>query len=286
VTRIESARHNLLGVAWPVFLLLALAGGAQAKDTIKWAMLNIPPLWISEGPDKGLGIQDQLTHFLESRLSGYDHEEVAAPIARVTAEMQAGQHWCTQFIRKPEREKWAYFSIPALMVLPNGIVVRKNELGRFERFGSPLLLQSLLADHSLRFSVENQRAYGPLIDALLKKQPPTLEHSDTTLAINMLLAKRIDYLIESPVVAAYSAKQLEQQSSLVTLPIKEGGLPYLVRVACPKNAWGKHVIEEVDAILRVERAKPEFRQMMERWHDENGLHEIRRNYAPLFLKSD
>jgi len=284
MAQIGIAERALSGIHTLLLASFMLAGHAQAEATITWGMLNISPLWISYGPDKGQGIQDQLIHFLETRMPGYEHREVAAPIARVSAEMQNGYHWCTQFIQLPERDDWAYFSLPALIVLPNRIVIRKEQRDRFEQYGTPLELETLLADRSLRLSLERRRSYGPLIDPLLHRQASTSSHISTDQAIKMLLANRFDYLIESPIVASYTAKQLGKLENVVMLPIRGGELPYLVRVACPKNAWGKHVIEEIDAILRVERARPEYREIMERWHGDNDVREIRSNYDILSVK--
>lgn len=269
-----------------VAMQLSLACAAQAGETITWAMFNIPPLAIGSGPTKGQGIQDRVIRHLAEHLPAYEHQEVVAPIARASAEMQLGHHWCALFLRKPEREAWAEFSLPALMALPNWVVIRRTQLSRFQTFGTPLSLETLLADPSLRISVERERAYGSQIDPLLKPLTRLSLHLDTPQAVKMLLAERFDYFLESPAVAQYTARTLDLPDALIALPTNESGTPYLVRVACAKNAWGQQVIDEVNAVLRAERPKATYRRLMERWLDPAGVAEIRRHYDTLFLNSE
>lgn len=286
MVQIRALRRATLNIVWLMLVFIMPIDSALGNETITWGMLNIPPLWIRDGKDKGQGLQDQFTYFLESHLTGYEHHEVAAPIARVSAMIQIGDHWCTQLIRKPEREEWAYFSMPMLIVLPNEIVIRKDQRVQFERFGNPIVLESLLADRSLHLSTELRRSYGTEIDGLLKNRSLVPSHSNTRQAMAMLLANRFDYMIESPIVASYTAKQLEGQEKVIMLPIRESGRPYLISVACPKNDWGKRVIENVNAILLAERMKPEYREMMEKWYDEDGVREIRRRYDILLTNAN
>ena len=81
----------------------------------------------------------------------------------------------------------------------------------------------------------------------------------------------------------YSAKQLGHEGELVGLPFAEMTDAVLGRVMCPNSEVGRQVIRDVDGILKEERPKARYRQIMESWQDEDGVREIRRLYDVKFL---
>lgn len=283
----ERSRYGLLQhLAIALLAIWLLPGAATAKETITWGYSHSPPNRFAEGSYRGQGLHDQVRHFLQQQLSAYDHKEVVAPFARSMEEIKSGHPWCyLNATKNAEREKWAYFSLPALINLPYRVIIRKDEQARFDQFGA-LSLKTLLADRKLRTSLYRGATYGPIIDPLLQQRPPEQRHADTDQAIRMLLNDRIDYLIEFSITAFYLAKEQGQPGALLALPFKESGEPDITRVMCPNNAWGKKVIDQIDALLRVERPKLAYRKQLETWQGEEGTREIRRLYDDVFLRME
>jgi polar amino acid transport system substrate-binding protein len=211
---------------------------------------------------------------------------VQAPIPRVINEIKTGNHWCaTGFVKTAERETFAHFSVPAAFWLPPKIIVAKEKRAEFESRGE-LSLEQLLANRALRTGVVRARAYSPAIDALLLKNPPSEVHSDYIDGLKMLLADRLDYVIELPIRASYYAKRLGTDDKLVGLPFKEMSNHIPTHVMCPKNDWGQRVIGAISAVLRAERPTPRYRQIIETWSDEDSVRQIRKVYDSVLLKSD
>jgi len=102
----------------------------------------------------------------------------------------------------------------------------------------------------------------------------------------MLLAGRMDYLYVFPVFALYTARQLGHDGELVGLPFAEMTDAVIGRVMCPNSELGRQVIREVNDVLKAERPKARYRQIMESWQDEDGVREIRRLYDTKFLSAD
>jgi polar amino acid transport system substrate-binding protein len=274
------------GVLLALLATLAAASGAHAKDKITWGWIDNAPGSIPSGPDRNRGIEDQIRALLKERLTGYEHEEVQAPIPRVISEIKSGSHWCaTGFVKTAERETFAQFSLPAAFWLPPRIVVRRDRRADFESSGE-LSLEKLLATRTLRTGVVRGRAYSPAIDALLQQHPPAELHSDYIDGLKMLLSDRLDYVIELPIRAAYTTRRLGSEGQLVGLPFKEMSNHITTHLMCPKNDWGRQVVAEIDAVLRAERGSPRYRQIIETWSDDDSVRQIRRIYDTVLLKTD
>src|SRR6185436_16705514 len=116
------------------------------------------------------------------------------------------------------------------------------------------------------------------IDALLVKSPPAEFLSDYIDGLKMLLANRLDYVVELPIRASYYTKRLGSEGRLVGVPFKEMSNHITTYLMCPKNEWGAGVINEINAVLRAERATPRYRQIIEQWSDEDSVQQIRKIY--------
>lgn len=284
-TTIASPSHRwrlLRCLAVAVCVLLSTATNALAKEKITWGVPHAAPNQIVDGPDKGRGIRDQIQQLLQERLAQFEHQTVVATFPRIQTEMKRGELWC--FVgspRSPALEEFAVFSIPAQLSLPRRIIVKKKDLARFAAFGA-LSMEALLADGSMQTSFGRGVSFGPGIETLLTKYQPHV-HADDTDALRMLLAGRIDYLYVFPVFAMYTARQLSHEGELVGLPFAEMTDAVLGRVMCPNSELGRQVIREVDILLKEERPKARYRQIMESWQDEDGVREIRRLYDTKFL---
>ncbi|MBV8625035.1 MAG: TIGR02285 family protein [Herbaspirillum sp.] len=265
-------------------LLLALPTLlATAGDQIIWGRHHVPPYMIREGEWAQQGIFDLTLGVIREHLPQYDHVDLSAPFPRVITEIRKGSHWCyIGALKTSEREAYAYFSLPTSIFLPLRVIVRRD---RQSQFRSPQSLQALLQNRQLTTSVMRDRSYSPTVDRLLAAYPPRENYSEQVEAISMLLAGRIDYMIELPLLAFYQASVMGHPSELVAIPTQEADEVVFNRVMCPKNEWGRQVIEQVDKVLVAHRDKPYYRAIVQRWHDADSAAEIRKLYDSVFLKT-
>jgi len=271
--------HYLL---WPLLTSLACSS-AVAADQIVWGKYSVPPYMILEGERAHQGIFDMTRDILKENLPQYQHVELEAPFPRILSEIKKGSHWCYNgTLKTPERETYGYFSLPTSIFLPLRIVVRRDHLAQFKGQQS---LQALLQKHQLDTSVMRDRSYNPVVDKLLAAYPPKENYSEQVEAIGMLLAGRLDYMIELPLLAFEQASIMGHAGELVAIPMKETDDVVYNRVMCPKNEWGRNVIEQVNKVLRANRSKPSYRHIVEKWHDPESVAEIRKIYDDLFLKT-
>ena len=104
----------------------------------------------------------------------------------------------------------------------------------------------------------------------------------------MLLAGRADYTIEYPYVANYMAKkfQAEYDTKIESIPIMELQDFGQSSCACPKNDWGKKVIDDFDDMLEQVKRTPEFLKIMQLYHtDPKELEEIRQQVTNIIINT-
>lgn len=260
---------------------------ALAADRLNWGWFNAAPYMIAEGPDKGQGIFDQIRVLLKEEMPGYEHKDVQAPFPRIFQEIKNGNPWCfIGGVKNPEREALAYFSAPVAVFLPFKVVVRRDRLAEFAGPGGAISLAELMARDGVRTSYLRGRSFSPQINALLEQQANRQYHSEFNEALQMLLARRLDYLLELPIISTYSARQLGRDGELAAIPIREHGEPTVNRVMCPRTEWGKQVVAKVNAVLHAQRGTARYRAIVERWSDEESLRTIRAIYPTQILKAE
>jgi len=269
---------------YPLSLLtfLLTCHAAVAGDQITWGKYNVPPYMIREGTWAHQGIFDQALDVLKAQMPQYEHVELDAPFPRIYSEIKKGSHWCFNgALKTPQRESEGYFSLPSSIFLPLRIIVRRDRLAQFPQRPS---LESLLKDHQLITSVMRDRSYSPTVDRLLKAYPPREYYSEQVEAVGMLLAGRIDFMVELPLLAQDQARVMGHGGELVAIPMQEADEVVFNRVMCAKNEWGRQVVEAVNKVLLANRAKPFYRRIVEKWHDPESVTEIRGIYDKVFLK--
>lgn len=268
-------------------VLLCAATGAQAGNRITWGWFNAAPYMIADGAERQHGIFDEVRQLLRDELPHYTHKEVQAPFPRIVEEIRNGKPWCfVGGVRTPERDGYAYFSAPVAIFLPFKVIVHQSRLAQLGAVDGSVSLQALLGTRTLRTSVLKGRTFTPAIDALLARRPPSQYHSEFNEALRMLLANRLDYLIDFPLIASYTARQMGREGELVALAIRESTDYTFNRVMCARTEWGRKVIADVDAVLRTERATARYRQVVEKWSDPDGVIQIRKVYNGRFLGTE
>ncbi|MCJ2036223.1 TIGR02285 family protein [Methylobacterium sp. J-068] len=281
----------ILVTARPVPARAVEAPGAVSGKQVTWAIYDAAPYMITDGPEAGTGIADQVRHILTDRLADYTHNVLVVPFPRVVSSLKQGAEWCfVGGVRTPEREAFAYFSRPTGLFYPLRILVRASQRARFEAL-RPLSLAGLLREHpELRTSVLRNRVLAPDIDAILRASPVPQAHSEFGEAFRMLQNDRLDYLIEFSNIAAYyartTARTTGEPADWIGLPMTEEPEPVFSRVMCSRTPWGRAIIDRIDAILPAERATDRYRRIVEAWSAEEDLVKLRAVYDSSFLSSE
>lgn len=265
-----------------VMALLFTAPVNAEKEELRWAAVHWPPWMILEGPDKGQGIIDGLMAQMSAQLPQYQHIQEPINWGRYWLEASKGTHICNMMSQKtPEREKLAYFSTPSGVYRHIALIIRTDDL---DDWGNPeaISLASVMQNPKIKGIVESARSYGPLIDRVLKQQQNSNLESRALppgSIIEMLQLGRIDYTIEFPAVVKYLDSKNDSNVGLVSIPIQEMPKYGVSYMACPRNEWGKKVIEYLNQLLAEQRKDPElFNKLLSQHYSPAEIEELKRFY--------
>ncbi len=264
----------------------------EYKEMIMWNEMNFAPHFILDGPYKGMGFGDKVIPILMDALPEYNHKTFTGNTALMIERSKNGEHVCTiNFIKTEERKEYVYFSLPYIFVLPNGLIIREEDKGKFDKYidsEGKISLTSLLKTSDLKFGVSGKTAYGKGVDPLIsanKDNPNVVARYGKDLTeglLQMLDLKRIDYMLTYPDMRSFLTKKLNIQSKLRYITVAEMPKDYLLEahVGCAKNTWGQELIEKIDNLITTTDLIDKTADYYSYWLDEND----KKIYQGLFEK--
>ena len=250
-----------------VCLLGAFGQMCWAEETIHWLAINYPPAYFIDGPRQGEGFCDVAGNLFRQNLLRYQHDIIGnISIPRMLEFFkETEQTYCIPGLGVTIGQFPHTVYSKAMSVVPSpGIMIRKADLGRF--VASPneqVSIERLLQDQTLIMGLFAEGQYGERIDALIRqyKGQPHLQERvgiDPTAALNMLAARRIDYM---PVWAftvqtsLLEALPLEVRESLMFLPVVESPPAKDAHAVCNDTLLGREVVEQINQVLLQEPYK-------------------------------
>lgn len=141
----------------------------RAKEQITWMEAVAPPFFIHDGELRGQGYQDIIQDIVIENLPQYEHHHMKANISRHYQQWKQGEKSCAiAMFKTPERETFAYFSIPSVFTLPTVLIIHKEN---FKKLGGQknVSLQKLLESGSFVLGRSNNRSYGLTVDTILNQ---------------------------------------------------------------------------------------------------------------------
>lgn len=273
---------------------------AQAADKIVWLM---PEVDAAPGSASGAaagsaparrGLAQPLSDYLAAHWgSPAQHEVLIANVKRSWRMVEEGQQAChLGVLRTPEREAVAYF-VDTHLIPPHQLIIRRAALAKLPRYtDGDADLERIWAERQLRGAIVAGRSYGRGLDALLAKRPAGVMDEYTTPdfggnMLSMIAIGRADYTIEYDFVLAHQQELRTATAAgggagkvstadLVSVPIEGFSSPVISGIACPRTAWGKRTIDQVERVL----GTPQARQFL---RDEFFTHlspEAKARYGP------
>lgn len=248
------------------------------KEEIVWLTADFPPYVILGGPYKGMGNIDYMQRLVKNSLKKYKHMTVVANSKRIFHEIKNKDMVAyASALKSKEREKYAIFSVPYLLVLPNAVIVKKSKVKDIKPYmkRGHLFLDRSITHSDLLLGRSVGRAYGGVIDNILKRynghKNIHIYYKDLfKKSITELLKNNVDYIIGYPCEATYFTKEFKKEGSIVSIPV-EGMPDYLLAYyAVPKTRWGRIVINRINAVLLKHRNSPKFHEYYGFWLDNLG----------------
>lgn len=261
-----------------LILLAAWAGAARAepREEIIWTVRDMPPFNIMDGPQKGQGIADRMLELVRDSMPQYQHINARVNRARANQMLNGNALACDPgLLWSKERAEIMYFSIPALGLLTNGIMVREHQLVELAPFiqAGEFDLRAFLADGRYTLGTLVERSYGQVIDAELKRANPDrlMVHHGNSASLSLLrmqqherLTALLGYWPEARYLAENNGIDLEQ---LRFYSVKGVPTYQLAYITCSKTPQGLKAITAINQELRGLR-EGRIVDLYARWLDE------------------
>ncbi|MCP4112883.1 MAG: hypothetical protein GY749_46390 [Desulfobacteraceae bacterium] len=276
-------------VSATVLSILIMGASGRAEDSIIWPYIHFPTLYIAEEGKEPTGYGIDVTNYVISKLPEYKHSFKRIPPKRLFFNLKQGYNHCFYgAMKKPDREEYLHYSLPAKLSPPTTfIVIRKNDLEKFG--GAPLSFRKLLKNKKLKVVIKGEIQYTKELNAILdefKGQSNIHIVSGDDLGkqeLKMLIQKRIDYTVYVTSIL-YEASKLGIRDKITLIPLQEKKSYEVAYFVCPKNEWGKQIIDKIDDILRKEVPKDVFFDFFKDQVTENNLPEFREQYQKLIIE--
>ncbi|MCB2251212.1 MULTISPECIES: TIGR02285 family protein [Pseudomonas] len=242
-------------------LLLALglwSSASPARDRLIWVLRDLPPMTISEGPQKGRGVIDQALPVLMASLPEYDHQTVYVNRARGMQMLRELPFVCDPtLVFTPQRAQWLAFSTPSFRVLSNGVAVRRQDRPLLSPFihDEQIDLSALLGSALHNVGVVAERSYGEQIDNLLKQAPAQalVAHYGNSAIGNLLQMQRHGRLRALLGYRSEIRFQAQQQGidpdDLAFYPIQGTPRYQSIQVGCSNTVQGRQAVERINRAL-------------------------------------
>ncbi|KAB0487411.1 conserved hypothetical protein [Pseudomonas reinekei] len=243
-----------------VLLIIAMAPSAwaQSKESLIWLKRDLPPLFIFDGPKKGLGIIDQLLTKLIAGMPQYQHSVMKVNRARGLQMLHEPSLTCDAALNwSKERESRIAFSVPVFRAMSNGLAVRRVDrevVVPFLKEGE-VDLAALLATGAVTLGIIAERNYGEYLDAMLRQAPPkalTLHYGNDALGslLQMQRLGRLRLLLGYRPEIRYQAQQQGiAEDELQFYPILGTGKYLSGYIGCTNTPQGRQVITEINQLL-------------------------------------
>jgi len=269
-----------LSAALAALLLATGAAAAQpARPVLRWLVQDMPPHFSYRGgkppqraEDLGQGEVDGFLRLLIERMPRFRHEFVELSLPRFEQQARQGETLCSVLhVRTPERLQWLYFTTlyPPMLSRQIHVIVRREDLARFESNGQPLQLADLLRRTDLVGLLPRDRSFGPRIDKLLAADPDRTPRAIVAgrggHLLPMLRARRMDYTLEYPMAVDDFSASHPGSPELAKLPLAEGRSTLVATAGCTRSPEGRHAIEAMDQAVRQLAADPQRDAWIKAW---------------------
>jgi uncharacterized protein (TIGR02285 family) len=272
-------------------LLLALcqgsalaAGDDGAKPAVRWMTVDLPPLFMVSGAERGLG--DYAQGLAVAHLDEYTHVAHTLPpnYQRIEQAFKDHDDVCfAGFLKTPARERFMVFSDPYTLVMPAQLFVPPGH-AHLPMSEQEVDLHTLLAAGDFRLGVLGGRRYGPAIDPVLDayedSTPVYRRYAKDQLAglVNMMVSRdhSLDGLLATPGEIDYLKRTTKAGAAQLQGYAIAGSPPFLFGYfACSRSVLGHAVIAGIN------RALPDIRAHVAQFYAQRLNSTVRDSYTKM-----
>lgn len=248
---------------------LGIVTGAQAKNSITWMTVDLPPATIFDGAQAGNGFADQQLKVLIAALPDYDHQIVKGTIARNWHELETRDGICFNWVTHNTASHWnAVFSKRPVPNPGYRVMIRTGRLTEFLPFAATGDLDlSLLAKSGMSGGYISSRDYLPAINGFIAADSRMQKTMNSEQLLELLRANRVDFVFASPTEVKFYRDAMHLSDDFSVLKVKGAPVYNEGYVACSSGPLGKEVMARIDAFLERADGWAAYVAPLQRWLD-------------------
>lgn len=230
-------------------------------DDIKWLVSDWPPYQYQQGNDY-LGYSLDTLRVVLKYLPRHQHSFQISNYKRRHSKFKQQDKVCTFGISKSaERQSYMHFSEPAELYFPIQLFMREETYLSLNK-PKQVSLETLLANKQGKLAITPGVVYSDEVDKLITDKrfsDNILINATKSISKNlykMLLLERIDFIMDWPPEGRYGLNLTNVKGNVISVILKEAAEMSLAYAACPKNKWGRDMINQINlALINAHRDK-------------------------------
>ena len=250
-----------------------MAGEAQARNSIVWMTVDLPPSTIFDGEMAGNGFADQQLKVLAAALPDYDHQVVKGTIARNWHELETRDGICFNWVTHNTGSHWnAIFSKKPVLNPGYRLAVRSSRLTEFLPFAATgdVDLELLGKDESFSGGYIASRDYLSAINGFIasdRRRTKLQKTMNSSQLLELLHANRVDFIFASPSEVKFYREDLHLKDDFAVLKVRGAPVYNEAYIACSSGMLGKEAMAKIDAYLEKPEGWAAYVAPLQHWLD-------------------
>jgi uncharacterized protein (TIGR02285 family) len=249
-----TVEQSRLKTSFLVFIAAYILTLQCFADEVKWLVADWPPYQYQQG-DEYLGYSLDTLRVVLKYLPQHQHSFQISNYKRRHSKFKQQDKVCTFGISKSiERQHYMHFSQPAELYFPIQIFMREET---YQSLNKPkkASLQTLLIKKQGTLAITPGVVYSAEVDQLVKEKrfsESIFINATKSISKNlytMLLLKRIDFLLDWPPEGRYGLSLAKVPGKVRSVILEEAKEMSLAYAACPKNKWGRDMVNQINLAL-------------------------------------
>lgn len=282
---------NKLHYLYIFFTLLLTSPGISSQDIIFYEF-DFPPFLITSGEFAEHGILNYFKKVFLAEFSDYDLTVHQSNDMKIWSELNKKPNVIISAgLKTSERLQQGIYSIPYLLLLPNGIIIDRSNYDNIKPYLNEIgevKLEALITESRLKGGISLEQVYGGIIDETLTKHrynkniyPDYFKSFEDK--IYTVSNRELDYVFGFPVEAEFFMKKHPETGGEIMNLAIEGMTEFsLVYMIVSKSELGQTMIEEINTFINKTIRQKEFHEKYEYWLDEENKIRYRRYIKEVF----
>lgn len=246
----------LIGLGCLIPLTSTASAQTGEKQSVTWTLTPLPPAMLEkDGQIVGYGVD--ILNWFSSRLPQYNHIREIVPLPRLLKAITGPGTFCNIGMNStPERREFLHFSNAVLPHLPVSLITKAERNEQFKPFinkDGEVDLERMIAFGKMNGALRSQRSYGPVIDAILRRNinnPGLSFIGNDANFLQLISLGRLDWTLYLPAEAEFYRRAKLPAEMFASWHIAGNDHLMPASISCSKTATGDAIVAAINRLAK------------------------------------